>query len=690
MSTQQKTHPSQTFRMDKSTIGEITYLTLHGVLDEGFEGQKVAQAVRTQKLILSLRDVRRFASWGMAEWMNFLRATAENDLYLVECSTYAVSQMNLVTGLLGHGKLVSFYAAYRCGHCSEEFEQLVLVPTAHAGVADHGDKICATCGGNAQMDKYSATMYSTLSERPAFDLDDQVVAFLRSRLKYDLAPDLTRFRAFRRVNNGYTYLRLSGNMATLQADFLVKASEGTTVVDLAGVIFDPAEMTQWRTYVRTALTAVTSLQLVDCPPGFLDTAVVPEDLGKLKIRTFALPYHCPTCDTTTTPMVDVAQNLEQLIEGTVPVARCATCQSPMIAMEHPMLLRRLPARERDAALDKFLTKARGEPATKLEDCLVARAPKPAKGAASPARAIYLATVLGVLIIGGLAVVAVTLWKQRGETTPAARNPTTVVAPPTTQAFQRPDWIVSDVPSSAFCQDMINRLVCVGVSSYRTTRADAVADANDAALEELVTVVGLKISNPFFKDSVLAGYSEARAKALSALQAVDTDRASAAYLAADDVVRKTRRRVVESLQASGGAAVPAQRSDWYWEEYAIEKGSAGTEFLVFVRYDISIDAVKALVEKYSATTAIGGGVAMTAFPALAWEYGDFTGGAIVTKAGRPLTGIAPKQVVMAVGDQRIADASALSQRLEEWTHATGDLKVTVKPGNAPAQVIDIKR
>ena len=91
--------------------------------------------------------------------------------------------------------------------------------------------------------------------------------------------------------------------------------------------------------------------------------------------------------------------------------------------------------------------------------------------------------------------------------------------------------------------------------------------------------------------------------LATLQAVDVDRTSKDYAAANDVVRAARKRVVEILQASGGAAVPAQRSDWYWEEYAMEKGS-GTEVLVFVRYDVSLDAVKALVEKFSTTSTVG--------------------------------------------------------------------------------------
>jgi DNA-directed RNA polymerase subunit RPC12/RpoP len=686
------------FAFEKTTFGGITFLTLHGTLDQAFEGRKIAESVHTKKLVVNMRNVRRFASWGMSEWMDFLRINATRELYLVECSTYAMSQINLVTGLLGHAKLVSFYASYRCGSCSEEHETLFLIPRDRATIRDlpgsHHE--CPTCGGRARLEDYPAAFFETIADRPSFDIEDEVLGFLRSQLQYGLAPDLNRFRAFRRVHKDYTYLRMSGDLATLPSELLVAASEGTTVADLEGIVFDPAHahVTAWRTYVRTALTKLKSLQLLHCPLGFLEHAVAPEDLrDRLKVRTFALSYDCLRCETTTPHMVDVAENLEQLVGGVAPTARCTTCGSSLVAIpstDQIAFMRCLPARDRDASLDKFLATVRGEPSTKLENCLVAipaKLPRPPGGTRG---VVYVALGLAMLIFGGLAAVALGLWKQRGEPT-VGSNQGAVIAPrPPVPAFERPAWIISDVPSSAYCHDMINRLMCIGVSTYRPTRDEAVAEASDAALEELVSAVGLKISDPFFRETVISGYARARAKALSALQGAELDPASAAYTAADDVVTKARKRVVEVLHASGGAAVPTQRSDWYWEEYAAKKG--GTEVLVFVRYDVTLDAVKALVEKYSSATPVLGSTAMTAFPALAWQYADFTGGAMLTKVGHPLSesGIASQSVVMAVGEQRVSDAIGFARRIEEWKQAAGDLALTVKTGDAPARVIEVGR
>lgn len=702
-----KARSQEKFSFEKATIGGISLITLQGTLDESFVGRKTADAIKTKKIVLNMRGVHRFASWGMSEWMDFLRMTAERDVYLVECSPYALSQINLVTGLLGHAKLVSFYASYRCGSCSEESEALLLTPRDREQIRDlpTSQLECRTCGGRARLEEYAASFFDKIADRPAFDIDDEVLAFLRSHLKYDIAPDLTRFRAFRKLQGGYTYLRLSGGVATLPPDVLMAASEGTTVVDLANIVFDPTDLVAWRAYVQGALGKLKSLQLLDCPPGFLEYALSPEDLReKLKVRTFVLPYDCLRCETRAAFMVDVAENLEQLAAGTAPAAYCPACQSqlvPVLTADQVAFLRFLPARDRDPALDKFLAAARVEPLEKLENCLSGGAARASSPQAGSRRALYVALALSVVVIGALSGVAFVLWKRRAEPEVAvggtaggaggaAGGVATGSAVPPKPAVERPEWILSDVPSSAYCHDLVNRLMCVGVSSYRPTREEAVIEANDAALDELVSSVGLKVSDAFFRDSIMTPYSTARSKAMSALQSAELEGANAADTPAGKAVAETRKRVAELLRASGGPAVPMQRTDWYWEEYAAKKG--GTEALVFVRYDVSLDAVRSLVEKYSAPVQVLGSTALTAFPGLAWQHADFTGGALLTKVAPPLAsaGLAASAVVMAVGDQRVEDAAGLAKRLEEWKQAgTGDLKLTVKSGAGPARAVDLR-
>lgn len=685
------------YSVDKTAVGGVTFVTLRGTLNEDFEGRKLASSFRTRKVVIEMRDVRRFASWGMSEWMDLLRECGNDDLYLVECSTYAVSQLMLITGLLGQAKLVSFYASYRCAGCSEELQNLFLIPRDRAAIREMrgSTESCPTCGGTAQIEAYSAAFFDAIANRPTFDIDDEVLSFMRTRFNYDLSADLTRFRAFRRTHKGYTYIRLSGNIATLRPDVL--ASEGTTVVDLAQVVFDPDQLGAWRDYLKSATTRVKSLQLENCPPGFLEHAVRSDDLReRVKIRTFTASYECVTCGTRSLHLVDVAKNLEELVQGALPTARCRQCQATIEATpsnELKLMVSSLPARDHDTALDTFISKSQSEPIDNLENCFDQK--KPTQAVAPSSRRLRYAIIpLSVVAVVGLAVGVTRLLNGANKdpiagTTGSAQA---VIPPPPT--FTRPDWIVSDIPSSGHCQDMINRLMCVGVSAFRDNRDEGLVEASDVALEELVNAVALKITDANFKDTIMPMYSQVRSKFLSELQAADLNRknktASNAFagVVIDENVRKTRKRVVDVLRGSGGTAVPAQRSDWYWEEYTTENGT-GTEFLVFIRYDISIDAMRTLVEKYSATTTVLGSSLTTAFPALAWSHASFNGGALFTNVHKPFAdaGIGPQQIVVAVADQRVTDAAGFAKAIDA---TSGDLKLTtILVGDAPAKVVTVK-
>lgn len=676
------------YTAEKTVVGGITYVTMHGTLGEDFEGRKLAASIRTKKAVVNLNDVHRLASWGMSEWMDFLRICADHDLYIVECSTYAVTQLNLVTGLLGHAKLVSFYATYRCRSCGDEIQELFLIPKERAEIRDitNHSVPCPKCNAAARLDDYPAAFSTTIADRPPFDIDDEVLAFMRSRLSYDLSPDLTRFRAFRRHSDGFTYLRLSGNPATLPSESLSRASEGATVVDLTKIVFERNDLAAWRAYLGAASSRVKSLQLLGCPPGFLESAVTPDNLrSNVKVRTFAVRYECGTCGTQQEHTVDVAANLEDLVRGVLPVANCTSCRSGLPSSVTPDLaavLRALPARDRDHELDAFLAKSIAQPNDKLENCLTARhaampnAPRSGRGR-------YL--VLGGVVLAAAALVAVTRLTAReptheaqGAQAPAPQHPT----------FVRPEWIISDAPADAYCHDLVNRLMCVGVSTYRANKEDGVADATNAALDELVNAIGLKIQDPFFKDTVSPGYGSPRTKALSGLQASEIERGSGSSSAADGVLN-ARRLVAQALLASGGAAVPAQRTDWYWEEYARDSGT-GTEFLVFVRYDVPNDALSSLIDRYAATAAVLGNTVMTAFPALAWQHPSFAGGALLTKVSPELAaaGVAPLDVITAVGDQRVTDSASLAKQIDAST--TGEIKLTVVKADAQPRVVLVKK
>lgn len=663
-------NPARRFQVERTVTDDVTLLQLNGVVDEGFDAEKTAASVRTKKVVLDFSQVRRFASWGMSRWTEFARECAAKDLYIVEASTHAVNQFHMVTGLIGHAKLVSFYAAYRCDKCGEVSQTVIVVPTDRELLLE-SEQACVTCGGTSRQEPLSATLCSAIAEQPPFDIDDDVIAFLRSRYRYNITPDLQRFRAARTANSEYVFMRLTGNVHGIASEALARNTEKVTVLDVGGLIMSTRAkgFAAWRAYVRAALPNVSSLQLLDCPVGFLDQGVTQDDFPKLKVRTFALEYLCDHCQIGTTKLIDVAQNLEDLVEGRYPVEPCGNCAQPMmpnLSPELAHLVPRLPVREHDPALDRFVARARSLPPQDLEDGLKERAVKRPKAGGGPTRALYVASGLMVVVTAALIAFGLGLWKKNASEQTATPNEVDDVVAPKLPTAQRPAWIVSDAPLSGYCQDLTNRLMCVGVSGYRQTEEEGLIDANEAALDELLFAVGLRATDPFFKATVLPSYSEARAKALADLQLADTDRKSKKYTDSASQVRAARKRLVEILKSSGGAAVPAQRSDWYWEKYAAEEGGDKTETLVFVKYDVPVEQLKALVDTYTVPVPVVDGVtATTATPSLAWRSPDFTGGAMIaTATGKAATsGLAPAQIVTTLGGTKVRSVTELVKNVQ---------------------------
>src|SRR3990167_4736773 len=141
----QQANPLTKFGLDRTVTGDITFFEMSGAIDEGFEAKKAAESVRTKKVVLDLGKTRRFASWGMAQWTEFVRVCGTKDVYVVECSPQALGQFNLVTGLLGHAKLVSFYASFRCVKCGEESDSLLVVPSERDQLAE-AEQTGVPCG----------------------------------------------------------------------------------------------------------------------------------------------------------------------------------------------------------------------------------------------------------------------------------------------------------------------------------------------------------------------------------------------------------------------------------------------------------------------------------------------------------------------------------------------------------------
>ena len=153
---------SSTFRVEGLDVEGGRALKLHGVVDE-HPDLSFFSTLRGHVQI-SLRGIRRINSFGVRSWIDAIRKVpADVALDFIECPPPVVDQINMVSGFLGRGKVISFYAPMTCEACDVEENHLFQVAEVHK----RGNKLpevkCKTCGKPMEID----------------DLEDQYLLFMR-------------------------------------------------------------------------------------------------------------------------------------------------------------------------------------------------------------------------------------------------------------------------------------------------------------------------------------------------------------------------------------------------------------------------------------------------------------------------------------------------------------------------------
>jgi hypothetical protein len=104
----------------------------------------------------------------------------------------------------------------------------------------------------------------------------------------------------------------------------------------------------------------------------------------------------------------------------------------------------------------------------------------------------------------------------------------------------------------------------------------------------------RVLDPVLDWDLRNSYELARKAMIDAYEAQATDRVRTdpAYRNLADALH----RAAAALSEDAPAALPAQQSDWQWEEYGNDDGP--NSFLVFVRYDFTASQLHRLIETYS--------------------------------------------------------------------------------------------
>jgi ABC-type transporter Mla MlaB component len=685
----------QKLKIDKFADGGIVCLKFAGSVDEDFDGKKLAATVKAQTLVLDLADIKKISSFGIREWVDFIHTAEKNtqDVVLLECAPKVVDQLNMVANFAGSGKVFSFYAPYRCDYCDSDSYLLMQVDRDWEVIKSMKppERPCASCGEPEYFDEDPTTYFSFIAGQDRFELDPEVGSFLSSKLNYTVSESARKLRLDKVIEGRNTYLKIAGDLdGSFPREKLAEGLEGTLIIDVSGVgKVDPAGAAEWRGFLQMISPTAEAIYLLGVPPGFLEKLTKPEDLGpKAQVITFAMPYSCEKCATTSSQLVDVEQHYDVLKFATPPEMKCTDCKSPTVCAATEGLLSHLPTLPRPSISPqtrKFIKEVQErKPEKKKSATTVAEAAAAGRGGS-------MAMMFGVaaltLALAGGAFFGYRYMEDRAAQAAVAKRDA-VGALLNAKTETRPAWITSDTRFSSQCSGEGGGLSCIGISSYAQSEEDAREEARAAALEALINAVGLRIDDGDWNENVRAIYSDVRAAKLDAWDKAGDDADDNRYQSSKREVLKSRKQVADSLRETGGDLVPAQPTAEHWEEYAASAGG-GNRYLVFIQYKLGDDQVKRLVDKYSTMHEAAGAAAVTVFPGIAWRYPDIVTGAVIADlrdGDLRAIGVAEQYIITMIQDKVVKDAAAfariVNEEVERLKESGGNLKLKVKTGDTP--------
>jgi anti-anti-sigma regulatory factor len=401
-------------KIAKIVEGDIMCLRFIGTIDEDFNGVEVAEQAKGT-LILDLGEVRRISSFGIREWVDFIKAAEQksHSIYFIECSPKILDQFNMVANFGGSGKILSFYAPYRCDYCDDDRRRLVQVDESYELIQNLTlpEVPCDSCGNPEYFDEDAAAFFIYLQTQEQVEADAAVANFLADKLDYRVSDAARRLRVDKMVDKEGTFIRLAGDIdINFPREKLAEGLEGDVVIDLSAVgRVDDEGAREWIDFVQSVPEDMAHLYLRDCQPGFVEKAFTQEALaGKVEVISFFMPFKCPSCATTTAQPVDAAEHYDVLKFATSPEFECSECHTmaPSIASEEFL-----------ACLGNLISPTASRELLEFADEAHEKLLKPASAAAAPALALpvavapaagktmglaFIAAVLGsLLVVGGL-------------------------------------------------------------------------------------------------------------------------------------------------------------------------------------------------------------------------------------------------------------------------------------------------
>lgn len=641
-------------QIEKYADGGIACLKFSGMIDESFEGKKIAKSIQCETLVLDLGGVKKISSFGIREWVDFMQTAVKQakSTVLIECAPKVVDQLNMVANFAGGGRVFSFYAPFRCDYCDSEQRVLLEVNKDWEAIKSMklADRPCPSCKESMYFDEDGSTYFSYILTQGAFELENDLINFLATKLDYRVGTIEQKVRVDKVIEGRVTYLRLAGDLNnTFPREKLAEGVEGTVILDVGGVPrVEPAGAAEWRGFMQQATPLAEQLYLVGVQPAFLEKLCTKEDLGiRGTVVDFQLPYACSSCGTTSNQTIDVATHYDVLKFATAPELRCPSCKAAMVCQATEATMTVLPGLPK-VNIAKDFERQIGMLKARKFDHKKAAGLAPVKGELQKRSAVVPILLVLLLVVAGAAGV-VYFMKQRAADEPGPYGAGPLAA---SSAKARPEWInINSTPGATSCKEDGGGLTCVGVSNLSPSQEDAEDEASEAAIESIAFELAKRISDKEWNETVPSIYLPARDAKLAAMNR-------------DQNSTQARREVRDGRRAVSQAIKGVTPSARYWESFS---GRDGRKFLAFVQVKLPASDAKKLVDAYTERTTALGATTVPFYPLLAWKYPKLTRGAVIVNLEPgPLQdiGVSEHFIVLAVDGRDTPDAQSFAKIVTE--------------------------
>ena len=382
----------------KRRVGDILALTLSGKLNEGFQGKVLAQDL-AGRVVVDLAGVERVTSFGVREWLQMLTEAAPrvSELHFFRCAEPIVNQMSMIRGFSGEGRIVSFYAPYRCDACGAAFTRLFDVEADAEAIraATPPAERCPRCGQDGSFDDDPASYLAFAAPHAGVVVAAEIRAAHEQLIKADAGFGEAIEKT---VDAGGTRVTVRCPLdGTVRWKRILDGIEGALVFDLgaaAGV--SPEGAAGLARAIRALGNEVPTIRIEGCPSALLERLAAAKPELRAEITSAMIEARCDACSAPRTTLVSREESVAARLQGRDPRALCSRCSAPLTFAGAAALLRQL---EGNAPADEALADA-GLASTALAAPALPSA-QVAVAAPAPRRGLLLGLVGAVVALGVL-------------------------------------------------------------------------------------------------------------------------------------------------------------------------------------------------------------------------------------------------------------------------------------------------